>query len=105
MNSASPLTVIKTIPDTSGKTLLLNQCPKNTYARIVELLPQAALGMQDERVTLRLKELGFLPGTTLKIIGFGLLGHDPIAVQINGTKFALRHAEAAKILVQPERAQ
>jgi ferrous iron transport protein A len=98
MNSLSPLTTAAT--DNNRQTLLLNQCPKNTCAHIVELLPQPALGTQDERVTLRLKELGFLPGAAVKVIGFGLLGHDPIAVQVNGTKFALRHAEAAKIVIQ-----
>lgn len=101
MNSAAPLIVTKPAPDTVN-TLTLNECAKSTCARIVALLPQPALGTQDERVTLRLKELGFLPGATLKVIGFGLLGHDPIAIQINGTKFALRHAEAAKILVEIE---
>jgi ferrous iron transport protein A len=100
MNSLSSLTTLAA--DINRPTLRLNQCPKNTCARIVELLPQPALGIQDERVTLRLKELGFLPGAAVKVIGFGLLGHDPIAVQVNGTKFALRHAEAAKILIQVE---
>ncbi len=101
MNSVSRIPTKTTAPN-AGKTLPLNECAKNTCARIVALLPQPTLGTQDERVTLRLKELGFLPGAALKIIGFGLLGHDPIAIQINGTKFALRHAEAAKILVEIE---
>jgi ferrous iron transport protein A len=68
--------------------------------RIVDLQSQPLFGAQDERVTLRLKELGFLPGALLKVIGFGLLGSDPLAVQVNGTKFALRRAEAAKVRVE-----
>jgi ferrous iron transport protein A len=52
----------------------------------------------DDQVTLRLKELGFLPGAMLQVIGFGLFGADPIAVRINGTKFGLRRAEAEKVL-------
>jgi ferrous iron transport protein A len=67
---------------------------------VVDVLPQPLFGAQDERVSLRLKELGFLPGAHLKIIGFGFLGADPLAVQVNGTKFALRRAEAAKIGVE-----
>ncbi len=78
----------------------LDECRKGAHLRIVDLQPQSLFGTQDERVTLRLKELGFLPGAQLKIIGFGLLGADPLAVQVNGTKFALRRAEAAKIRVE-----
>ena len=81
-------------------TLRLDECRKGACVRVVDLLQQPLFGQQDERVTLRLKELGFLPGALLKIIGFGLLGSDPLAVQVNGTKFALRRAEAAKIRVE-----
>lgn len=84
----------------------LDQCAKGAHVRIVNLAPQPLFGSQDEKVSLRLKELGFLPGAHLKVIGFGLMGSDPMAVQVNGTKFALRRAEAAKILVEPvERAE
>lgn len=80
--------------------LRLDECRKGAQVRIVDIQQQPLFGAQDERVTLRLKELGFLPGAQLKIIGFGLLGSDPLAVQVNGTKFALRRAEAAKIRVE-----
>ena len=80
--------------------LRLDQCSKGAELRIVELQPQPLFGQQDESVTLRLKELGFLPGAHLKVIGFGLMGRDPLAIQINGTKFALRRAEAAKVKVE-----
>ncbi len=83
------------------QSLSLDQCEKGAIVRIVELLPQPRFGTQDEQVTLRLKELGFLPGNRLTVIGFGLMGRDPLAVQVNGTKFALRRAEASKILVEP----
>lgn len=85
----------------SPTSLRLDQCAKGALVRVTNLLPQPLFGSQDESVSLRLKELGFLPGTQLKVIGFGLLGADPIAVYINGTKFALRRAEAAKIAVEP----
>jgi ferrous iron transport protein A len=78
----------------------LDQCAKGAKLRVVNLISQPLFGTQDERVTLRLKELGFLPGAIIKVIGFGLLGSDPLAVQVNGTKFALRRAEAAKIGVE-----
>lgn len=81
--------------------LRLDQCAKGAELRIIELLPQPLFGKQDAGVTLRLKELGFLPGAHLKVIGFGLMGRDPMAIQINGTKFALRRTEAAKVTVEP----
>jgi ferrous iron transport protein A len=95
ISSASPHVAIA---DTGS--LRLDECRKGAQVRILDLQAQALFGAQDERVTLRLKELGFLPGALLKVIGFGLLGSDPLAVQVNGTKFALRRAEAAKIRVE-----
>jgi ferrous iron transport protein A len=101
MNSAlAPSIAPASVPLTKTGSLRLDECRKGAQVRIVDLQPQALFGSQDERVTLRLKELGFLPGAQLKIIGFGLLGSDPLAVQVNGTKFALRRAEAAKIRVE-----
>ncbi|WP_062063483.1 FeoA family protein [Cellvibrio sp. OA-2007] len=86
--------------NTHPLTLRLDQCRKGATVRVTGLIEQPLFGAQDERVGLRLKELGFLPGAPLKVIGFGLLGSDPLAVQVNGTKFALRRAEAAKICVE-----
>jgi ferrous iron transport protein A len=101
MNSAvAPSLTIASVAQVNIGSLRLDECRKGAQVRIVDLQPQALFGSQDERVTLRLKELGFLPGAQLKIIGFGLLGSDPLAVQVNGTKFALRRAEAAKIRVE-----
>lgn len=85
----------------SVELLRLDQCARGATVRVTGLIDQPLFGAQDERVSLRLKELGFLPGAPLKVIGFGLLGSDPLAVQVNGTKFALRRAEAAKICVEP----
>lgn len=82
----------------SVSTLLAN-CAKGQWVTITEMHSQQAFGEQDAQVSQRMKELGFLPGAQLKIIGYGLFGSDPLAVQINGTKFALRRAEAQKIRV------
>ncbi len=79
----------------------LTKLGKGVEARIVRLQEMSAFGINDESVSQRLKELGFLPGAKLKVIGFGLFGSSPIAVQINGTKFALRTAEASKVIVEP----
>lgn len=76
----------------------LHQLPKGARATIVDITSHSHFGDLDTQVTLRLKELGFLPGAVLQVIGFGLFGADPVAVRINGTKFGLRRSEAAKIL-------
>lgn len=101
MNSAvAPSIALTSAVEATTGSMRLDECRKGAQVRIVGLQPQMLFGSQDEQVTLRLKELGFLPGAQLKIIGFGLLGSDPLAVQVNGTKFALRRAEAAKIRVE-----
>lgn len=100
MNSAVNQSLLTATTSDTNNWVRLHECRKGTQVRVVDLLAQPLFGSQDDRVTLRLKELGFLPGAQLKIIGFGLLGSDPLAVQVNGTKFALRRAEAAKIRVE-----
>lgn len=89
MNSAFP-----------NQTATLLECNKGIRALVTGILDQPLFGEHDSRVSLRLKELGFLPGVFVEVIGFGLMGADPLAVKVNGTKFALRRAEAAKIGVE-----
>jgi ferrous iron transport protein A len=50
----------------------------------------------------RLRELGFVNGEPVRIVASGPLGGDPLLVQIGFTRFALRRAEAARVLVIPE---
>lgn len=85
----------------SLNAISLDQCAKHAHVQVVDVANLSRFGSNDDQVTMRLKELGFLPGARLKVIGFGLLGRDPMAVQVNGTKFALRRAEASKIMVSP----
>ena len=47
----------------------------------------------------RLVEIGFVPGEKLRVIAHGHPGHEPIAVRIGGTTFALRRFEADYIYV------
>ncbi len=47
----------------------------------------------------RLTELGFLPGEPASVIARGQPGHEPLAVRIGLSTFALRRAEAASVLV------
>lgn len=49
---------------------------------------------------LRLEEIGFLPGESVRVIARGAPGGDPLVVRIADSTFALRRAEAACIQVQ-----
>jgi len=47
----------------------------------------------------RLRDLGFVQGEPVKIVARGPIGADPLLVQIGFTRFALRRAEAARVIV------
>ena len=56
----------------------------------------------DDAVARRLRELGFVPGESVRILARGPIARDPLAVQIGYTRFALRRTEAGRIGVSPE---
>ena len=60
----------------------------------------------DERMALRLIEIGFVQGASLRVIAFGQPGDDPIGVRVGGrggvSTFALRRNEAACVWVWPD---
>ena len=65
-----------------------------------------ALDPADERMALRLIEIGFVQGATLRVIAFGQPGDDPIGVRVGGrggvSTFALRRNEASCVWVWPD---
>lgn len=48
----------------------------------------------------RLLELGFVPGAPLEVVATMWPGHDPLAVRIGGSTFALRRREAETVRVR-----
>lgn len=48
----------------------------------------------------RLRDLGFVSGEPVRILAAGPMGADPLLVQVGFTRFALRHGEASRVLVQ-----
>lgn len=50
-------------------------------------------------IGLRLLELGFVEGESLRVIAHGHPGREPLAVRIGNTTFALRRFEADHVLV------
>ena len=79
----------------------LHALPRGASARIVHLLPA---GAGDEReILLRLIEIGFLPGESVRVVATGRAGGEPMAVRLGGqSTFALRAREAALVQVLPE---
>lgn len=47
----------------------------------------------------RLAELGFLPGEQVRVMAYGPMGREPLAVRVGTATFALRRHEAACIKV------
>ncbi|HTN41416.1 MAG TPA: FeoA domain-containing protein [Asticcacaulis sp.] len=48
----------------------------------------------------RLRELGFVDGEEIRVVGRGPIGADPLLIQIGFTRFALRRSEAARVQVE-----
>jgi ferrous iron transport protein A len=54
---------------------------------------------EDGDIGLRLLELGFVEGESLRIVAHGFPGREPLAVRIGNTTFALRRFEADHVWV------
>ncbi len=84
---------------TSSDAILgLHQLDCRVNAEVVGLISD--LDRENQGVALRLLEIGFLPGETVRVIAHGFPGHDPLAVRVGHTTFALRIHEAALIRVR-----
>jgi len=74
----------------------LTDLPRHTDATIREVVAQGA----NDPIAVRLAELGFVLGEPVRVLAKGPVGGDPLLVQIGYTRFALRRAEAARVMVQ-----
>ena len=73
----------------------LHDLPQRASARIAAIVPHA----MPDAVAQRLEELGFVPGETIRVVARGPFGREPIAVQVGFTRFALRRAEAERVMI------
>lgn len=81
----------------------LSELPKKAEAKIVEIVTNQKFGALDELVGRRLTDSGFSEGMPLTVISKGLLGNGPYAVRLgNQSQFALRGAEANKVMCRVE---
>lgn len=77
--------------------MLLCDLPSGRTATIERVEEKAAT----DSIAGRLRDLGFVAGEPVRIVARGLIGADPLVVQIGFTRFALRRAEAARVIVKP----
>ncbi|MCC8361932.1 ferrous iron transport protein A [Lysobacter sp. A6] len=56
--------------------------------------------MPNDAIARRLRELGFVAGEQVEVLAAGPLGAEPLLVQIGFTRFALRRAEAQRVVVR-----
>ena len=79
----------------------LSELPKGALAVVERVLDVHAA----DPIAQRLRDLGFVDGEYVKVVGRGPIGADPLLVQVGFTRFALRKAEAARVTVLPEAAE
>lgn len=82
----------------AGTYIGLHQLGRQIPAEVVGM--KAPRDAEERSVALRLLEIGFLPGESVRVIAHGQPGNDPLAVRIGHTTFALRRHEAALIQVR-----
>jgi ferrous iron transport protein A len=54
----------------------------------------------DDEVSIRLMEMGLVPGVEFTVIGVAPLG-DPLELELRGYRLSLRRSEAARIEIRP----
>ena len=96
-------------PEAEKRTMVqLTQLGRNATGTVAGVRVHAPgvdgeLDPADERMALRLIEIGFVQGATLRVIAFGQPGDDPIGVRVGGrggvSTFALRRQEASCVWV------
>jgi ferrous iron transport protein A len=87
-------------------TLARNATGTVAGVRLASAGSAAGSSADDERMALRLMEIGFVQGAQLRVIAFGQPGDDPIGVRVGGrggvSTFALRRLEASCVWVWPD---
>ena len=77
----------------SPELVPLDELVPGDAARIVRVDAGSGVGR-------RLLDLGFLPGTELRVVRRAPLG-DPVTYELRGSRICLRRGEAARIFVEP----
>ena len=78
----------------------LFQVKEDQTVKIIDLKKGEQYQDKNDPVLERLELLGFRVGETLQVLAKGLFGGDPVLVQIETSRFALRKNEAERIFVE-----
>jgi ferrous iron transport protein A len=76
-------------------SVLLSELAMGASATVIEVTDNGT----NDVIARRLRDLGFVAGEPVRLVARGPLGADPLLVQIGYTRFALRHAEAARVTI------
>ena len=88
----------ESLSSATQRIVSLLELAKHQPAIIEDIIDNARFGEIDSVVGQRLKDLGFLPNTAVRIVATGLFGRPPFAVQLaSGVQFSLRVDELKKI--------
>ncbi len=74
----------------------LDQLDRGHRALVVRVDDHA----QGDVIAGRLRSIGFVPGEQISVQTYGPFGREPLLVQVGMTRFALRRAEAARVIVK-----
>ena len=78
----------------------LFQVKQDQTVKIIDLKKGEQYQDKNDPVLERLELLGFRVGETLQVLAKGLFGGEPVLVQIETSRFALRKNEAERIFVE-----
>lgn len=76
--------------------LRLSELPRRTGATVDRVEDR----QPGDAIARRLRELGFVAGECVEIVAAGPFGGEPLLVRVGFTRFALRRAEAARVLLR-----
>lgn len=80
---------------TNRLTKRLSDLPLGAQGQVSHVDDRAPVDM----IAARLRDLGFVRGEPVRIVAAGPIGGDPLLVQVGFTRFALRHGEASRVMV------
>ena len=78
----------------------LFQAKQDQTVKIIDLKKGEQYQDKNDPVLERLELLGYRVGESLQVLAKGLFGGDPVLVQIETSRFALRKNEAERIFVE-----
>ena len=78
----------------------LFQVKQDQTVKIIDLKKGEQYQDKNDPVLERLELLGFRVGESLQVLAKGLFGGDPVLVQIETSRFALRKNESERIFVE-----